>query len=87
MADPVFVGYCLKQGADCGAKVVEKSHSQEAVGVVCKVKGAFQVTCFSWELACLWKLTHLQVNLLTCFLNPILFPSKVDAMIRQTLNG
>lgn len=33
-ADPVFVGYCLEQHADCGNKSVWKSHAHEKVGVV-----------------------------------------------------
>jgi len=33
-ADPVFVGYCINQKADCGNKVVWKSHAHEKVGVV-----------------------------------------------------
>lgn len=33
-ADPVFVGYCLSQNADCGNKVVWKVSAHEAVGVV-----------------------------------------------------
>jgi UDP-N-acetylglucosamine/UDP-N-acetylgalactosamine diphosphorylase len=33
-ADPVFVGYCIDQEADCGNKVVWKVHAHEQVGVV-----------------------------------------------------
>jgi len=33
-ADPVFVGYCISQNADCGNKVVWKSHPHEKVGVI-----------------------------------------------------
>lgn len=33
-ADPVFMGYCMNQGADLGNKVVWKAHPDEQVGVI-----------------------------------------------------
>jgi len=47
LADPIFIGFCLEQKADCGATVVQKAFPSEAVGVICKVHNCFQVVEYS----------------------------------------
>ena len=36
-ADPLFIGYCINEKADCGNKVLWKSHALEKVGVIAEI--------------------------------------------------
>jgi UDP-N-acetylglucosamine pyrophosphorylase/protein-arginine kinase len=47
VADPMFMGYCISEGADCGNKVVWKAAPEEKVGVVAKRNGKPHVVEYS----------------------------------------
>lgn len=46
-ADPVFMGYCISQNADCGNKVVWKAEAHEKVGVMAEKDGGACIVEYS----------------------------------------
>lgn len=46
-ADPVFLGYCMVNGADVGSKVCAKAGPHERVGVLCLSDGKYTVVEYS----------------------------------------
>jgi UDP-N-acetylglucosamine/UDP-N-acetylgalactosamine diphosphorylase len=47
IADPIFIGYHLRDGAEISLKVVKKCHPEEKVGVVVNIDGHLQVIEYS----------------------------------------
>jgi UDP-N-acetylglucosamine/UDP-N-acetylgalactosamine diphosphorylase len=47
VGDPVFIGYCISQGADCAAKSIPKKNPEEQVGVICMANGKPAVVEYS----------------------------------------
>ena len=47
IADPVFVGYCAEEAADCAAKVINKTDPHEKVGVIILKDGQTSVVEYS----------------------------------------
>ncbi|OZC05229.1 hypothetical protein X798_07789 [Onchocerca flexuosa] len=47
VADPHFIGYCIKKNIDCAAKVIEKIDPFERVGVICQTPNGVQVVEYS----------------------------------------
>jgi UDP-N-acetylglucosamine/UDP-N-acetylgalactosamine diphosphorylase len=47
LGDPVFVGHCWEQQAECGARVLSKAHPHEKVGVFALRNGKLEVVEYS----------------------------------------
>jgi UDP-N-acetylglucosamine/UDP-N-acetylgalactosamine diphosphorylase len=47
VADPVFLGYAIEKGSECGAKVVRKTYPKESVGVLAVKGGKYNVVEYS----------------------------------------